>query len=142
MNHVRQNLIDSLAKFTAEEEVDQANFTTDIANKEADIVHMNDEITNKTKELEHTNSQIDETVSYITVRTADLASYTKDLADENTSFEEATKAYQDLVVEFNKELSACNEALTFIQNSDIAGYIGDRMTGDAPYVAKGESQVN
>lgn len=141
MNHVRQNLIESLAKFTAEEEADQANFTTDIANKEADIARMNGEITTKSKELEQVNSQIDDTVAFINIRTADLSSYTKDLADENTSFEEATKAYQDLVAEFHKELSACNEALTFIQNADISGYIGDRMTGDAPYVAKGEAQL-
>jgi len=36
------------------------------------------------------------------------------LADEHASFDEATKAYEDLVAEFNKELDACNEALTFV----------------------------
>jgi hypothetical protein len=56
-----------------------------------------------------------------------LINFQKELESENTAFELATKQYEELVAEFNKELSACQEALDFLQSSEFASYIGDRM---------------
>lgn len=49
------------------------------------------------------------------------------MEDENTSFELATKQYEELVAEFNKELAACQEALDLLNSSEFASYIGERM---------------
>jgi len=133
MNTVKHNLEDSLVKFTEEADAAQAAFEEDVATTEADINHAQLEIQNKTKQLDSTNNQIEEGETFISIRTNDLAGWEADLEAENVSFDEATKAYEDLVAEFQKELEACNDALSFIQNSSINGLIGERISQDVVY---------
>jgi len=78
--------------------------------------------------LESTNYKIEDAQNYILVRTADQASFEQELAAEEESYASDTAIFNDLIEEFNKELTACNEALTVLQGAEFAGYIADRVT--------------
>jgi hypothetical protein len=58
MNDVKSNLIASIAKFTEEEDLAQANHDKDIANKKAEINRMVIERTEASASLTRTNEQI------------------------------------------------------------------------------------
>lgn len=128
LNKVREQLVTAIATLNGEEEANQKNFEADIKQKNQDLAQYNIDLNDRKKTLENTILNIAAQEAFVVQRNYDLNNFRKELENENTAFEIATKQYEDLVAEFNKELAACQEALDFLSSSEFASYIGERMS--------------
>jgi hypothetical protein len=78
--------------------------------------------------LEATIRKIESNEQFLATRKVDLVDFTKTLEIENVNYEHDTKVYEDLIQEFGKEVTACNEALDILRSAEFSGYLADRMS--------------
>lgn len=75
-----------------------------------------------------TIKKIADNEQFLAQRKNDVIEVTKELESENTSYENDTKIYEDLMAEFVKEQETCQLALDIVKGADFAGYISDRVS--------------
>lgn len=127
LHNVSESLKTTQGRLTAEENAAQEDYTKLVKAKEEEIKQYEADIIDKQGSLAATIKKIETSEAFLVARKADAISFTKELESENTSYENDTKIYEDIMAQIAKEDAVCREALSIVQGAEFADYIADRV---------------
>lgn len=126
LNRLKDNLVTSLAERTQNEENAQTQWEARHQQLVSELQTFNDRLAAAQVESQRNDRDIENSLAFIESRTNDLHENENRLAEENSNYDTLTKAHNELVTQFNSELTTVGEAVKLLQSINTRDYLKER----------------